>query len=283
MFRGLGGGNMAVGATLFFGFSLVVYTIYAQVDQLVKKDKRNENNHAAADVEFLRLQSTSGSSNGAQGTRKILAVTRVHKGSATQMSSKENVLEFVKNSAAYASSVLVCLGNPNAPELDKYMQEVRTLLQREGLSDKTQLLPVSPWGRFTTALNAAVVKAVDGGYDVIAFQSLEFRVNPDAVNKLLSFMPMDTTGGSAPSSSSGSSTRNSSTSSGSSSTSAVKTLVVGETTDYPLVDPTPLTLLYPLLLSYSLRVSCHLISSRITCLLFLFHLSFSSFSSYPIT
>ena len=78
------------------------------------------------------------------------------------------------------------------------MTKIAAMLHHEGLASKTVLMPVSPWGRFTTALNAALVKAVDGGYDVVAYQSLEFRVSPAAVTQLLAFMvPGDTRGGDA--------------------------------------------------------------------------------------
>lgn len=79
-------------------------------------------------------------------------------------------------------------------ELERYMTKVTTMLHHEGLADKAVLMPVSPWGRFTTALNAAVVRAMDGGYDVIAFQSLEFRVSPAVVTTLLAFMAPDAGG-----------------------------------------------------------------------------------------
>ena len=44
------------------------------------------------------------------------------------------------------------------------------MLKAENIASSVTLLPISPWGHFTTALNGAVQNAVDNGFDVIAFQ-----------------------------------------------------------------------------------------------------------------
>jgi hypothetical protein len=197
----------ALAASLLVGLGVVLYSmLFTRADPL-----------RGGGLDLARVRQHRQDLESGREKRRILAVTRVHKANAAAMASEESVVEFVRNSAAYATSVLVCvsvdactpnpvyshlslsqLGNPNVGELERYMTKIAAMLHHEGLASKTVLMPVSPWGRFTTALNAALVKAVDGGYDVVAYQSLEFRVSPAAVTQLLAFMvPGDTRGGDA--------------------------------------------------------------------------------------
>lgn len=47
-------------------------------------------------------------------------------------------------------------------------------------------MPITPWGKgFSLPLNAAIQKAINDQYDLIAFQSLEFRIQPGAVQSLI--------------------------------------------------------------------------------------------------
>ena len=95
----------AVVTSLAIGLGLVLYT-------LVHYSRNARQSHTQNDMELEQFHQKrmEQSALGLKETRKILAVTRVHKGSsASHMSSKENVVDFVKNSMAYASSVLICV------------------------------------------------------------------------------------------------------------------------------------------------------------------------------
>lgn len=51
-----------------------------------------------------------------------------------------------------------------------YVEQLTVMLKAENFASSVTLLPISPWGHFTTALNGAVQNAVDNGFDIIAFQ-----------------------------------------------------------------------------------------------------------------
>ena len=51
-----------------------------------------------------------------------------------------------------------------------YVEQLNVMLKAENFATSVTLLPISPWGHFTAALNGAVQNAVDNGFDVIAFQ-----------------------------------------------------------------------------------------------------------------
>ena len=90
--------------SIAIGLGLVLYTLFHS------RTTRQSHRQNDLELEQFHQQRAEQTALGLKDTRKILAVTRVHKGSsANHMSSKENVLDFVKNSMAYASSVLICV------------------------------------------------------------------------------------------------------------------------------------------------------------------------------
>ena len=97
--------------SLAIGIGIVLYTLF---HSRTASRQSSSHNQSDLDLEQFYKQRAEQSVLGMKESRKILAVTRVHKGSsATHMSSKENVLDFVKNSMAYASSVLICVSRGN--------------------------------------------------------------------------------------------------------------------------------------------------------------------------
>jgi hypothetical protein len=119
---------------------------------------------------------------------RVLAVTRIHQGSSSKMACIDSVINFVNNSSAYASAVLICIGIQNQKEQEEYIEKLNEAVIKEKFKIEIILMPITPWGQFTFALNCAIGKAVDGNFRVIAFQSLEFRISPMAVKSLLSYM-----------------------------------------------------------------------------------------------
>jgi hypothetical protein len=67
-------------------------------------------------------------------------------------------------------SILSQLGNHDPAELEKYSKDLRKALEAEKLASVATVLPITPWGHFINALNAAVSKAVEGEFEIIAFQ-----------------------------------------------------------------------------------------------------------------
>ena len=62
------------------------------------------------------------------------------------------------------------IGDDDLQNRIEYVEQLNVMLQAENFASSVTLLPISPWGHFTTALNAAVQFAVDNDYEVIAFQ-----------------------------------------------------------------------------------------------------------------
>eukprot|EP00606_Chrysophyceae_sp_TOSAG23-5_P000198 GSChrysophyteH2.ASY1.ANO1.495.1 assembled CDS len=117
-------------------------------------------------------------------------VTRIHTTSAGKIVDADKVRDFVDSVLEYAEKVIVCVGFRHTKKYKEYIFSLQKTLDPRTIA-RVVLLPVSPWGRFTSALNSAIVRAMDEQYRYIAFQSLEFRVPVEAVRKLLLQMQAD--------------------------------------------------------------------------------------------
>lgn len=133
----------------------------------------------------------------------LAVATRIHKGNSSQMTSFESIAEFVR-SVSYAKVIILCIGIGDKLENIDYINKLETYLQVQGLIPSASslstslsyssilILPVTPWGKFTMALNAIVHKCIDEKFDLVAFQSLEFRIKKETVNKLVNIIKDDT-------------------------------------------------------------------------------------------
>ena len=131
---------------------------------------------------------------------ELVVVTRVHNRSAAQLADPVDVQAFVAAALPYAARVIVCIGyheadtNKNLFGLQNYLKTLAAHLHTSlgsARATRVTLLPVTPWGSFTTALNAATNVAVDGGFAFIAFQSLEFRLRAETATRLLHCLAAD--------------------------------------------------------------------------------------------
>ena len=116
--------------------------------------------------------------------RRMLVATRIHSGNASKMANITDIVAFANSCKTFASHILLCISCGDSFEHSSYLQSVKSRLSAEGLDCVTSVLPITPWGRFTTALNAAILYAVTGKYEYIAFQSLEFRISDADVSSL---------------------------------------------------------------------------------------------------
>lgn len=121
---------------------------------------------------------------------KVAVVTRVHTSSAKTIAEPAKIREFVESVLKYAELVVVCIGIEDEKRRGHYLQAVRHELGSE-VGARVLLLPVCPWGRFTSALNAALVWLLDGRCGYVAFQSLEFRAPIGAMQALLQRLRAD--------------------------------------------------------------------------------------------
>mmetsp|Transcript_22387 Transcript_22387/g.37443 ORF Transcript_22387/g.37443 Transcript_22387/m.37443 type:complete len:362 (-) Transcript_22387:112-1197(-) len=117
---------------------------------------------------------------------KLLVVSRVHMKSASHMPDPAKVVQFVKNSLPYGQGILICVGATEYSLVDAYIESMNDLLSKDGVPmGNVTFLPVTPWGIYTTALNAAVLYAQDHLYNRIAFQSIEFYISSSDVYRML--------------------------------------------------------------------------------------------------
>jgi hypothetical protein len=147
-----------------------------------------------ASLGVLNLESACGSAT----TDGLVVATRIHTSSASNIAEVQKVAAFVVSALKYASKVIVCIGfnssQSNTADTVKDMSSYIEYLNRlnDHLfcndhsidKDRVVLLPIYPWGKFTTSLNCAILKAIDLKYEYIAFQSLEFRIPEANVSQL---------------------------------------------------------------------------------------------------
>eukprot|EP01041_Mallomonas_annulata_P008880 gene8880-18382_t len=116
---------------------------------------------------------------------RMLLCTRIHYGTNNKLPDIREILDFLK-STINATSIIICIEYRVDPDHRAFLEALSSQIrQTEGMHSHVSIESISPWGAFTPALNAAVRRAVDNGFDTIAFQSLETRI-PDSIVKDLS-------------------------------------------------------------------------------------------------
>jgi hypothetical protein len=124
----------------------------------------------------------------------VLVATRVHRGNANALDLTK-VTAFVSNAAAYASRVAIAVGVPEAegePDaLSRLVADVQGAAKAAGVEVPVEVIPVSPWGKFTPALNAIVAHAARTGVDQLLLQSVEVEVDRPAVKQLQEHLTPD--------------------------------------------------------------------------------------------
>ena len=126
-------------------------------------------------------------------SRSLVVATRIHRGNSTQLPSLTSISDFIR-SIGYAKLIILSIGIGDKLENIDYIHKLESYLQNEGLMPSSSstttattsiiILPVTPWGKFTMGLNAILLKCIEEKYDLIAFQSLEFRIPKMNVEKL---------------------------------------------------------------------------------------------------
>jgi hypothetical protein len=68
----------------------------------------------------------------------------------------------------------------------EYLNALENLIQSSHISTQITMQNVSPWGKFTFALNVGVQYAVDNNYPYILFQSIEITCSPNTIDRMMS-------------------------------------------------------------------------------------------------
>ena len=101
-----------------------------------------------------------------EDNRRILACTRIHSMEAATLTSPWAVMEFTNSIPIQIGKILICLGCDDSPESDRYLFALKRATSH---NDRVVILRVSPWGRFTHALNVGVNYGSENGFELIQF------------------------------------------------------------------------------------------------------------------
>ena len=103
---------------------------------------------------------------------RVLVATRIHQENASILPRIDDIIEFVKNCLTFSSKVLICINCGSLESTGSFKDQLTEAFHEKLLADKVIILPLVYWGRYTTALNTIVVKAMEEGYEKLIFQVL---------------------------------------------------------------------------------------------------------------
>ncbi len=101
---------------------------------------------------------------------KVLVATRIHQENASIPPRLDGIVAFVQNCVTFASKVLICINFGSLEATGSFKDQLIEAFHKHDLMDRVIILPLVYWGRFTTALNTIVVKAMEEGYEKLIFQ-----------------------------------------------------------------------------------------------------------------
>jgi len=156
---------------------LVAWGLYLLVGALKKNNKLVK----APKWREVKLNKTDLSS-------RLLVVTRIHKSSlSANMVPIAKVLKFLLECSIQTSEVLICVGIEDETS-GKYLTELRAAISTQNYDFVVTVKHITPWGKFTSALNAAVVYAKMNNYALLHFMSLESRLSTESLNVLAGWL-----------------------------------------------------------------------------------------------
>lgn len=110
---------------------------------------------------------------------RLLIATRLHAPTSSQLPSTSKLLSFIESCKSYADHVVVCIGCRNSDGFDDIVQQYRS-----ACGHTATILVIEPWGHFTNALNNCITFAQDNAFDLLGFQSFEYRTTAETINLL---------------------------------------------------------------------------------------------------
>ncbi|KAL3945465.1 MAG: hypothetical protein SGBAC_000436 [Bacillariaceae sp.] len=126
---------------------------------------------------------------------KIVIATRLHLGKATSPPTTEKLASLVAGFGQMAEAVensIPIIAVDSTPKLEGYDYPA-AIRQALPTDSKIQILPVTPWGKFTPALNALVTYAAEQECHLIMFCSAEIKAPKEAIDKLCQHVQKGTT------------------------------------------------------------------------------------------
>lgn len=123
---------------------------------------------------------------------KLAVVTRIHGNKSLDKALQGSLLHFLSSMSAQCDAIVVCIGADTLESLATYTVQFKHLVN--SCNNKVTILPIYPWGRFVTALNAGIREVMNlSGFRKILFQSLEFATKEIVVKEMIQKLDEDTT------------------------------------------------------------------------------------------
>lgn len=113
---------------------------------------------------------------GVAGMERVLVATRIHQENASIPPKIDEIVEFVKICITFSSKVLICINYGSLETTGFFKDRLTEVFRQHELTDRVIVLPVVYWGRFTTALNTIIVKAMEEGYETLIFQVIFLKL-----------------------------------------------------------------------------------------------------------
>lgn len=104
--------------------------------------------------------------------RRVLQVTRSHCLLSDVFPTEKAIVQLIETFRSNSSvdALLVCIGASSLDRLTALREHFEQVIAQMNETQRVFVLPVYPWGHFTTSLNSAVIYAQDKAYSHILFQ-----------------------------------------------------------------------------------------------------------------
>lgn len=121
---------------------------------------------------------------------KLAVVTRIHGNKSLDKALQGSLLHFLSSMSSQCDAIVVCIGADTLESLATYTVQFKDLVN--SCNNKVTILPIYPWGRFVTALNAGIREVMNlSGFRKILFQSLEFATKEIVVKEMIQKLDED--------------------------------------------------------------------------------------------
>lgn len=123
----------------------------------------------------------------------IAIVTRIHGEKSLDAAINGKLYKFIESVIDYGDKIIICIGCETLSSLLIYQERIALYIKSLNYKDdKIIVLPIFPWGRFVSALNASLREVLDQGNNrMIMFQSLEFFTDKAVVDEMIDQMLAD--------------------------------------------------------------------------------------------
>lgn len=116
---------------------------------------------------------------------KLVVITRIHAKSASSLPPPSSIYSFIINTLKYSQHVIICIDAGKFLGDMNYISSLQAILSQYSLTETVDIIPITPWGHFTSALNIGVIRAKELNFNFVCFQSFEVKISNNSVKRLL--------------------------------------------------------------------------------------------------